>query len=886
MATSSDVVVVVARRSTAVWLVDVLRDWSTLGLIGAAYVVDVDSLRPGELRIPALMLQDGVSRGVVLQDQLASLTRVDRIRICAFTEIGAEVLGPDPSDALAVVESVTNALPSAPLVRMHVIGVALQGAELSADLAWIGWHNVAIAPENAQTPTSGIAFIVQQDEGPLRRLHFAAAFSSLAGLWATMTVGPLDERQVSPGSIIFAARTYTRHLSADAVESELLARLADMENGYPVPLFDGASAWVVEDEPRAVEDMAAGLFLKHDYVLPRTRTRLLRTKPRNIGAMAALRMFFSFLWQAVKNAPRAFVDAVIRGASGTVAGVVQGAVFGSGDSEFAVVVNGIRADGTPASWVEVDEVLDRVSTRLAGRGDAPAQAHADLSGFWKDFLGAAMTLLDAGTRTSELPPSMSGSRRGIITAGTRVAPDPAGTFSPPESVSAYLNTEIVVPPYDVLGSRALNARLEAVAQRQPHVAGQIGAAQDALRDWARETEQTYTGRVGLRLAQGIASVRKEIQELAAALQDAESLAAIPAQIEDQQDMLAKKLRRYLLAALVTIAVVIGAFFAFGLTVLVVAIAVPLIIGVWLFGSVRAFMRGQSDLFALLHRRRELTTQVQILRAQLLEAVEDLRRVSRAYRQYQDWTAALGAFLRSPLGRPERREDEDLLLGTGFPRNHRFGAARPDGFVLDEVAGRMRRDLFGVGWLSDAWELFLHDVPRSMGPDAFRVEEDRDLLFADPGVARESLLTAWSVSVAGREDWKGTAEALQSRVDRMLSSSGSDLTSRLLAQVETRNGDGAAERIRYEDFINGLDHADTVGGHQAFSRAMFGAAVTDDATSVASTQVQSSSAGLGMTLVVTQLSRGMIAVNLGTPSAVPIATWDFDPTAGPDDGPLM
>jgi hypothetical protein len=95
-----------------------------------------------------------------------------------------------------------------------------------------------------------------------------------------------------------------------------------------------------------------------------------------------------------------------------------------------------------------------------------------------------------------------------------------------------------------------------------------------------------------------------------------------------------------------------------------------------------------------------------------------------------------------------------------------------------------------------------------------------------------------------------------------------------------------ERIRYEDFINGLDHADTVGGHQAFSRAMFGAAVTEDATAVASTQVQSSSAGLGMTLVVTQLSRGMIAVNLGTPASVPTGTWDFEPTDGADDGPLM
>jgi hypothetical protein len=882
VSTSCDFVVLVMRRSTSVWLVDVLRDWSALGLIGKVCVVDTEALRPGELRLPTTVLEHGTTRGAILQGELSTLTRVDRIRVCAFTEIGDEVVGPDPTAALSVVDAVTNALPSTPLVRLHVIGMALQGAALTSELGWIGWHNVAIAPENAQTPSSGIDPIVAQDVGPVRQLHFAAALSSLAGLWSTATVGPLDDRQVSPGTIIFAARTYTRHLSADAVGSELLGRLAGIENGYPVPLFDGASAWVVEDESGAVDDMAARLLEKHAYVLPRPRTQPSRTAPQAIGVMQAIRMFFSFLWQALKNAPRAFLDSAIRRASITVAGVVQSAVFGSGDSEFAVVVNGMRADGSPASWVEVEESLERLSTRLTGTSSA-GQANTDLSPFWKDFISAGLTLLDAGSRSGDLPPRMNGSRRGIITNGARVAPDPAETYATPENIAAYLNQDVVVPPYDVAGARQLWARMEVVAQRQPHVAGQIGAAKDELRAWGGRVEQTYTGRVGLRLAEGIRSTRSEVQELTKALQDAEAAAEVPDAIEEQQRQLAKKLRVHFLVAvlLAVVAVVLAVVLA-----PLIAIALPIIIAGWLFSSVRTFMRGQTELFALLHRRRELATQLDTLRRHLIEAIEDLRRVTRAYRQYQDWTAALGGFIRSPLGRPAIRQDADLLLGSGFPRNHRFGSARPDGYVLDEVAGRMRRDIFGVGWLSGAWELFLADVPRSMGPNAFRVEEDLDLLFADPGVARESLLTDWSRAVSGRTDWKGTAEALRGRVDGVLTGAGSDLTPRLLAQVETRNAVGTVEKIRYEDFINGLDRAGDGIGHQAFSRAMWGPAVNDDATTVASTQVQTTSAGLGLTLVVTQVSNGVMAVNLSGSAPPAPSPWDASPLDRADDGPLM
>ena len=62
MAPSSDLVVLAARRATHVTVLDVLRDWSSLGLVGPVCLVDVDSIRADELRIPAIVLE---SRGFV-----------------------------------------------------------------------------------------------------------------------------------------------------------------------------------------------------------------------------------------------------------------------------------------------------------------------------------------------------------------------------------------------------------------------------------------------------------------------------------------------------------------------------------------------------------------------------------------------------------------------------------------------------------------------------------------------------------------------------------------------------------------------------------------------------------------------------------------------------
>lgn len=859
---SSNLVVLAVRRRTFVQLADVLRDWSSLGLISTVHLVDVDSVRPQDVLVPCTVLAGGTTRGVILQEEVAARDRTEIVRLCGLTEVRDTVSGLSNDEAFALLSTLRTALPGVEVLPLHLIGIALQGADSLGDIGWLGWHNVVLAPENSAAPTQGVSPIVYNPDDPVRLTHLAAAVCSLTGLWAAEPSAPFDTRAVAPARSLVAARTYTRHLSAAAVESELLARLASVDQGYPVPIFEGASAWVVEDEVGAASDMADALFAKHPYVFPRTREMPRPTAPKKIGPFQALKMLFVFLSQAIRNAPKAFLDRVVHEASARTAALVGGAVFGSGDTAYTVVVNGVRADGMPASWSDIDEALEAASLRAAGRSELTHKSNADLSALWKDFIGAGLTLVDAGARSQELPPRMVGARRGIVTTAARVAPDPSEGFCLPEAVAPYIKNR-TVPSYDVVAAHLLNDQLAGIGQRQPHISSQVSAAQAELKEWFGERQRSYTGRVGWTIASGLSKVRTEISTYTEALHAAQAASDVPSRIERQQRGLAQKLKLAFLLAVVAVVVAVVVTVFWEPDWLFLTIATVLILLVWLIASVVMFMSGQRELFALLHRRREMSSQIEILRQHLSDALDDMRRLSRTYRQYLDWAKAFGRFVHAPLGNPSRQADSELLIGSGLPRNHRFGAARPEDLVLDETSAMMKRDMFRVGWTSEAWDAFLADVPREMGQDRFRLREDKELLFADPGVARESLLTAWADAVADRSDWQGATEALRAKVEALLNGPGAEFGPRLLANVETRGVDGKITSVSYESFINRLDsEAALTGPHQTFDRAMFADhAQSSEPWRVADTVSKSSSANLGRTLVVTQLSKGFHTYDL-------------------------
>ena len=845
----SDVVVVAARRATTVRILDVLRNWSSLGLVEPLYVVDLDALRPDQIGIPALRLEGGEVRAERLQESLASAAAPQRFRLMTLGEMEADFLHPTEAECVQLIDVLRNALPTTPLVAMNVIGWALKGAPLPDRFTVVGWHNVVISPETSLSPAQGSAPLEYDASDPVRLTHLAAAVCTLGGLWTGDRRAPFDDRPAPAGESLVAVRTFTRHLSTAQVQGQLVERVMDVSRSYPVPLVDGTSAWVIEDEDGAVREMADLLLEQHPEVLPRVRQEPPRHPQEQIGALQAIRMFFAFLGQALRNLPTAFVQGLIRDVSARTARAVNAAVFGGSDSNYSVVVNGYTADGTPASLAQMESVLDQAAP---SRERGTLRGHLNHSSFWRDFVGAALTLLDAGNRSSELPPPTQGARRGVVQHSRRVAISAAEQFRPPEDVAPHVGGTTVATG-DVLGAHLLGRRLADLQTRQPHLGGAVSSTLDSLRAWRDEHESTFVGRVGSRLGHSVDRLRKEIERIVTERRQITENSQVPASIEDTQRGLGRRLKIILFVAvlLVVAAVAVGALGLLAWWICAVVI-ISSVLG-WFVGSVLTFTKGQAALFALLHQREEAANRLELLDAHLTEALEDLRRLTRVYRQYVDWAQALGTFVTRPMGTYEEAAHDSVIIGSHLPRNHRFGNARPDSEVLDDVSTELRRDLHQVAWLSEAWKAFMDEVPRSLGTDRLRITEDPDLVWSDPGVAESSVLSAWSAAVSSRTSWDGMREKVEEQVLR--ASTRADLAGRVMAHVETRDRDtGRLTSLDYDAFMAGLDQPIAQPDVQRLGNQIFGpSAAMAEPWRIQATIPYTNDTPQGRLLLVTQVS---------------------------------
>ena len=738
--------VIVAPRSVAASLIDMLADWSTSDVVDRVLVIDQDSIRRDDFRVPTHEVYAGSSRATSLQDYLADSSGIEHISVVAVGTLRDKAIVPELELVAKVGQAIEVSVPHARVTKIQAIGVTLQGAKLPSELAWFGWHNVIVAPEDSFAPGAGTTRLASDGNQGTLDAHLLTAVCTLAGAWAHAEGSPMDDEQVLHGAQVILFRSYSRLLSAESVDSELLTKVASVDDGYPLPTVGGERAWAVEDESLAVMTMADQLLDKHRYVLPADRPIPPKTSPKKMGIMESLKMFFSFLGASIRNAPRAWADSLVRGVSSRAAGAVNRQIFGK-DSEFEVVVNGIKSDGTPASWSDIDDVAGQMISKIGPVVNAQAGSQ-DLSGFWKDFVGGALTLLDGESRTQEMPAVAIGAHKGVVINGDVVVPRADDIFEPSGSVAANIRGWRVEPA-DLVRTKMLERELNRVADESSMLRSAALEDRDRLQAWGESRRRTYSGRVGFRIGEGVDRTRAEIASLLKKLEAANRAMELPDEIEATQKRLARKLVLFLgglLIGFVGVGVLlwIGAIGKY----LALAMGIGLLIA-WLIGSVISFVKGQGELFSLLHSKREMAGHKEILEQHLGGAITDLRRLIRAYRQYLDWARVLGAFIAAPNGRVESTTREAIPLGVGLPRSIAFGEVQPQSHIVDEVAARLRQDIYRVGWLSGSWDAFFNDVPAEIGTRSFEVTEQPDLIWADHGRSDQSLLTAWSSAVAAR-----------------------------------------------------------------------------------------------------------------------------------------
>ena len=715
-----------------------------------------------------------------------------------------------------------------------------------------GWHNLALSPEDALSPRGGSAPLHRHPDDPRWLFQVVGTCASLLGLWRGQTGGPLDDEMALPGAQVMPVRAFSRSLSAGSVERELEARLIAVNEHYPVPRVDSSTAVAAEDEVASATGMADSVIDKHaESVMPRARTSPPPVAPTEIKLLQALGMFFRFLWDALRNAPRRMADAFVREASTQVAGAAQRIVFGGNDSGFAVVVKGVRADGSLASWGEVESGLESVMQRTAPGSElgTPPQA----PGLWRDFVDAGMTLLDAGSRSADLAPRTHGASRAVLTSTDRVAPPPGQAFTLPPNLAAHLTGWTIEVADDIAGG-LLQQRLEELKRTTPHLAHELGAEQHRLAQWRSRATSSYVGRIGARMGEAFRDLVAEVQGLTARLASLREAPDSLDQIAEDQDRLGRRLRWLTVAGVVA---VIGLAVLVGLGILGLLIGTALVLASlvgWLVAGTIMFLRTQKRLFAMLHASRQSASDLETTQGHLTEALEDMRRLSRAYRQYLDWARAFGAFVNAPLGRPAEEETQDLFVGEGLPRAVSMGVAVPDVDSIDEVCNRWRPRLFEAGWLSECWEEFIADVPVSLGDARYQIASTPEILWHDTNLdGRGSILTRWSAVVAENARDRPMSERFRKRVQELVSQD-DESRATLLATVSTVDShSGAEQHTTRTEFLSGFESADGLPA-QTFLGTMF-APHAGDARQVARTTIVHQHTGLTQASVAVQLGAG-------------------------------
>ncbi len=360
---------------------------------------------------------------------------------------------------------------------------------------------------------------------------------------------------------------------------------------------------------------------------------------------------------------------------------------------------------------------------------------------------------------------------------------------------------------------------------------EVGNVRRRMAEWSDSTRRSYSGRVGAHIATTIADLRAEALHHQRRLAEHSEQGGLPEDVRRQQATLgAITWVMVLVAGLVTgglilagrgdlltwdrVAVRAGLFWA-------VTIAVLLVV----------FIRRQRALFQLIHRRDAARHEVESTLHNLSATLADLRRMLAVNRQYLDWNKALAAFVSAPWGDVAEVAGRTAELGPGFPHNHRFGQVLPESSSATELIRELQGRLLPPGWLSEAWEQFIGDLPEF--PDRHLVKSDPGLLFSDARMGEKPVLTLWSeaVSRAPRQD---VATALRTRLEELVERAPGEVS----RKVSWLDGDGQRHETAYEEFAAGVtaEQADNSTAHREFSRRIFVAAPdTVDPWAVGDTQ---------------------------------------------------
>lgn len=779
--------VILATRGETDEILALLADYAAVELVGPFLWVDAADVQ--HTAIPATLVQGGHSSTVVLQ-QILTGHRHSRVRIAVLIPADAPAEHRvTRADEQKLEQVVRAGAVSASITLLRLLFTRGSAADTYYDPAMVleGWHNLLVAPEDSAGPGLGVAALERLDDQLDVARYVAPVVASVAGLWNGVEKTVFDELAILPGQTLRAVRAFYRQLDALEVEDQLRRQLFDSGGRLPLPRSTQASVLYVQDVQPATRSMAQALWTKHRDVLRGGRVEVGGAEAQAISARAAGRLFLSFLWAALRNAPSAWLAGMLNSVSSVVAATVQHTVFGGSNSAYSVV-----AGGDPSKWQEIGRGAEEMVTALGGGAEQRQFAQPDLTALWVDYANFALTLADGGRRSAGPEPIRVGSAVGVVSTGADVVPASADAFTGmPASLAAVIGIRQVAGG-DVLGAADAKHRLERTFG-DPAAGVEARQAFTALGQWEAATARSYATQTSAILVDFLGRARMEVAGLVERIRELAGRSGEDGALRRRQQAILTIMRTAgwtvfaVLLALLGVAVKRWVGWRFPLQVggvLLVLYFVAMLI---------MFILMQRHLFAELNLRKTQMSEFEALQLNLRSAVQDVSRLSAAYGQLMAWNRVLGEVLRAPFGpvAPLHRPRPQIV--DGLPRCMRIAVAAPTSGGADETARALQQELYAVGWLTAPWERMLESAGE-------RLPEDPAGLFRMPGVGSGSPLDRWSHAVeSGRVTCTG-ASALWRQVQEMFDRPDSPIGRRLIGTIVLS---ATGQRVSPAEFNEGL-----------------------------------------------------------------------------------
>lgn len=595
--------------------------------------------------------------------------------------------------------------------RYHVRVLLPWSAEpLPAQLGRAGWYDVMLSPESTAEPEfSAVPWWNHPESIPGSA---AAGIAVQAGLLKGLVSAPFDDHGADVSADVSMVRTFIRRIDAEQVETSLRARVLRMDDQVPAPTRMGGSSVPPYPSPEnQVRDTARAWEQRHESTVRRPGPEVPQASSETVGFFAALRLFFSFLARALLGAPEAWLRRTLHSAQSTLAAGTTAMLFGK-DSPVDVIVAGVGADGSTASWRSIRDAARAVDLGVEDHGQRLGQpVRRDFSALWMDMLQGSRSLLDG----SPCPSLHIDGASGYVPQRSLVAPalQEGGTFRIAEPVGELASSQ-QVHAWDDLEVKKVRSILErAAGENDPRAAGARRHLHELDR-WRAGNEHRFLPAIGRTVAGWFDSTRHDI---AALREELDSLLnpTVNEELARTQQRLAWMLRGLFGTFILALAIlgILGGQDVIAPSSMAIGMGIAVVL--WLISSFVTFILLQREVFRLLHLQRQRDLRVPALVERLRMAAEDLDSLGDAYAQFDRWALLLTCFLSEPLGREQDLEEERRPEAV-LPPALQMPSVRVESEVLDDVAAQLRARTFSVGWLGEAFEDFERSSLQDLTPE--------------------------------------------------------------------------------------------------------------------------------------------------------------------------